>query len=59
MRHLHFFFVVVVVVAFRVVLRACSFSDQIYEDNIRKNRGNVGNWIKYAVWEESQGEIER
>ncbi|EGD77169.1 crooked neck protein [Salpingoeca rosetta] len=32
---------------------------KIYEDNIRKNRGNVGNWIKYALWEESQGEIER
>eukprot|EP00049_Salpingoeca_infusionum_P017943 m.355058 g.355058 ORF g.355058 m.355058 type:complete len:665 (+) comp17170_c0_seq1:140-2134(+) len=32
---------------------------KIYEDNIRRNRGNVGNWIKYALWEETQGEIER
>eukprot|EP00055_Hartaetosiga_balthica_P000607 m.137015 g.137015 ORF g.137015 m.137015 type:complete len:655 (+) comp11171_c0_seq1:61-2025(+) len=32
---------------------------KIYEDNIRKNRNNTGNWIKYAIWEESQGELER
>ncbi|KAI1287710.1 Crooked neck-like protein 1 [Halotydeus destructor] len=30
-----------------------------FEDNIRKNRSLVGNWLKYAGWEESQNEIER
>ena len=30
-----------------------------FEDNIRKNRLVVSNWIKYAQWEESQQEIQR
>ncbi len=30
-----------------------------FEDNIRKNRSVMANWIKYAVWEESQNELER
>lgn len=30
-----------------------------FEDNIRKNRGLINNWIKYAQWEESQKEINR
>ncbi|KAH3765642.1 CGI-201 protein, short form [Pelomyxa schiedti] len=30
-----------------------------YEDNIRRNRFLVTNWIKYAQWEETQGEFER
>ncbi|CAI9717781.1 neck 1 [Octopus vulgaris] len=30
-----------------------------YEDNIRKNRTVMSNWIKYAQWEESQKEIQR
>lgn len=30
-----------------------------FEDNIRKNRMNVSHWLKYAAWEECQGEIER
>ena len=30
-----------------------------YEDNIRKNRLAMHNWIKYAKFEESQGEIQR
>ncbi|CAG0883503.1 unnamed protein product [Darwinula stevensoni] len=30
-----------------------------FEDNIRKNRGLISNWIKYAQWEESQREIQR
>ncbi|VDP79209.1 unnamed protein product [Echinostoma caproni] len=30
-----------------------------YEDNIRKNRLAMQNWIKYAKFEESQGEIQR
>lgn len=30
-----------------------------FEDNIRKNRGLMTNWIKYAQWEESQKEIQR
>lgn len=30
-----------------------------FEDNIRKNRGNISNWIKYAKWEEEQREIRR
>lgn len=30
-----------------------------FEDNIRKNRLNIPNWIKYAKWEESIGELQR
>ncbi|SAM06419.1 hypothetical protein [Absidia glauca] len=30
-----------------------------FEDNIRKNRLNISNWLKYASWEESQLELER
>ncbi|KAB7497253.1 Crooked neck-like protein 1 [Armadillidium nasatum] len=30
-----------------------------FEDNIRKNRGNISNWLKYSKWEEEQGEIRR
>ena len=30
-----------------------------FEDNIRKNKMQIANWIKYAKWEESIGEIER
>ncbi|XP_061172995.1 crooked neck-like protein 1 [Saccostrea echinata] len=30
-----------------------------FEDNIRKNRSVMTNWIKYAQWEESQKEIQR
>ncbi|KAF6023822.1 CRNKL1 [Bugula neritina] len=30
-----------------------------FEDNIRKNRSLMVNWIKYAQWEESQQEIQR
>ncbi|UYV83592.1 NADK2 [Cordylochernes scorpioides] len=30
-----------------------------FEDNIRKNRQLISNWIKYAQWEESQKQIER
>ncbi|XP_075225351.1 pre-mRNA splicing factor crn [Lycorma delicatula] len=30
-----------------------------FEDNIRKNRTAISNWIKYAQWEESQKEVER
>uniref|UniRef100_A0A7E4W298 TPR_REGION domain-containing protein n=1 Tax=Panagrellus redivivus TaxID=6233 RepID=A0A7E4W298_PANRE len=30
-----------------------------FEDNIRKNRNQLANWIKYAKWEESIGEIAR
>lgn len=30
-----------------------------FEDNIRKNRSLISNWIKYAQWEESQKEIQR
>ncbi|ODM98053.1 Crooked neck-like protein 1 [Orchesella cincta] len=30
-----------------------------FEDNIRKNRLVVVNWLKYSKWEESQGEIQR
>uniref|UniRef100_A0A1B6FPF1 Pre-mRNA-splicing factor Syf1-like N-terminal HAT-repeats domain-containing protein n=1 Tax=Cuerna arida TaxID=1464854 RepID=A0A1B6FPF1_9HEMI len=30
-----------------------------FEDNIRKNRSVISNWIKYAQWEESQKEIPR
>ena len=35
------------------------FSRQGFEDNIRKNRNVMPNWIKYAQWEESQKEIQR
>lgn len=30
-----------------------------FEDNLRKNRTMMGNWLKYAAWEESQREIDR
>ncbi|KAK9874739.1 hypothetical protein WA026_005552 [Henosepilachna vigintioctopunctata] len=30
-----------------------------FEDNIRKNRTVISNWLKYAQWEESQKEIQR
>jgi len=30
-----------------------------FEDNLRKNRQNISHWLKYASWEEEQGEIER
>lgn len=30
-----------------------------YEDNIRKNRSMMTNWIKYARWEETQQEFDR
>jgi crooked neck len=30
-----------------------------FEDNIRKNRMQIANWVKYAKWEESIGEIQR
>ncbi|KAI8807003.1 hypothetical protein BJ742DRAFT_814103 [Cladochytrium replicatum] len=30
-----------------------------FEDAIRRNRNVVGLWLKYAQWEESQGEMER
>ncbi|KAG5879664.1 hypothetical protein JTB14_021467 [Gonioctena quinquepunctata] len=30
-----------------------------FEDNIRKNRTFITNWLKYAQWEESQKEIQR
>nr|CAJ38789.1 crooked neck protein [Platynereis dumerilii] len=30
-----------------------------FEDNIRKNRSLMTNWLKYAQWEESQKEIQR
>jgi crooked neck len=30
-----------------------------YEDMIRKNRIFVGNWLKYAAWEEQQKAVER
>merc|ERR1719464_2685235 len=30
-----------------------------FEDNIRKNRSVMSNWIKYAAWEETQKQLER
>ncbi|TPX60573.1 hypothetical protein PhCBS80983_g01723 [Powellomyces hirtus] len=30
-----------------------------FEDGVRRNKHGVGNWVKYAVWEESQGEMDR
>lgn len=30
-----------------------------FEDGTRKNRLNISNWLKYAAWEESQGELPR
>ncbi|KAK6181596.1 hypothetical protein SNE40_009420 [Patella caerulea] len=32
---------------------------KMFEDNIRKNRSWMTNWIKYAQWEESQKEYQR
>lgn len=30
-----------------------------FEDNIRKNRAQIANWVKYAKWEENIGEMQR
>ncbi|VDK28216.1 unnamed protein product [Gongylonema pulchrum] len=30
-----------------------------FEDNIRKNRSQIANWVKYAKWEENIGELQR
>jgi len=30
-----------------------------FEDNIRKNRSVMSNWIKYAAWEETQKQLDR
>ncbi|KAI1719366.1 HAT (Half-A-TPR) repeat domain-containing protein [Ditylenchus destructor] len=30
-----------------------------FEDNIRKNRMQLANWVKYGKWEESIGEVQR
>lgn len=30
-----------------------------YEDNIRKNRTQIANWVRYGKWEESIGELQR
>ncbi|ELR20088.1 cell cycle control protein [Acanthamoeba castellanii str. Neff] len=30
-----------------------------FEDQIRRQRGLITNWLKYAAWEDSQGEMER
>ncbi|PVU97981.1 hypothetical protein BB559_001817 [Furculomyces boomerangus] len=30
-----------------------------YEDSIRKNRLNIGTWLRYAGWEESLGNLDR
>lgn len=30
-----------------------------FEDQIRRQRQHIGNYIKYAMWEESQNEFER
>ena len=30
---------------------------KFFEDNIRKNRSTVSNWLKYAAWEEEQREV--
>ncbi|CAG5133742.1 unnamed protein product [Candidula unifasciata] len=32
---------------------------KMFEDNIRKSRSVMANWIKYAQWEESQKELQR
>ncbi|KAJ9051168.1 NineTeen Complex (NTC) component [Entomophthora muscae] len=30
-----------------------------FENSIRKNKHNIGNWLRYAAWEESQKELTR
>lgn len=42
-----------------VVKSVSLFFFQGFEDNIRKNRTVISNWIKYAQWEESLKEIQR
>lgn len=42
-----------------VVKSVSLFLFQGFEDNIRKNRTVISNWIKYAQWEESLKEIQR
>ncbi len=43
----------------KVPPRPTSNQLQGFEDCIRRNRGLIGNWIKYAAWEDSQNEIDR
>ena len=42
-----------------VILTGFSSIHQGFEDNIRKNRSVISNWLKYAEWEDSQMEIDR
>ena len=42
-----------------VKLTVYLFYCQAFEDNIRKNRTVMTNWLKYAAWEESQLELQR
>ncbi|KAJ2658737.1 NineTeen Complex (NTC) component [Coemansia sp. RSA 1200] len=30
-----------------------------FEEGVRRNRSNIGEWLRYAAWEESQGEVAR
>ncbi|KAI8868680.1 crooked neck-like protein [Ramicandelaber brevisporus] len=30
-----------------------------FEDNIRRRRDNISNWIRYALWEEAQADLRR
>lgn len=47
------------ILIFHWLLSWFSFRSQAFEDNIRKNRSVISNWLKYAQWEESQREIQR
>ncbi|KAJ2749587.1 NineTeen Complex (NTC) component, partial [Coemansia sp. BCRC 34490] len=30
-----------------------------FEEGVRRNRSNIGEWLRYAAWEEGQGEVGR
>lgn len=32
---------------------------KFFEDQLRKNRTSISNWLKYSAWEESQKEVQR
>lgn len=46
-------------VVLRLFVKLYCLFFQGFEDNIRKNRTVISNWIKYAQWEESLKEIQR
>ena len=52
-------FILQMFLKFMVFVLPYCFLPKAFEDNLRKNRNVMSNWIKYAQWEESQKEIQR